>query len=148
MDVTWIELRHVWILAGPVTSALVLRTASLKYHQSNTILRKYESNDVCIFFQFWVHFITNVTFAVLNIPQVEAFVTCTVRKWILLWVASMTFFNNLPSLLDFCMRTNNTHFYQAFFLFLTCLSFESSNSKTSRNLKNKVTFHTIEFDQE
>ena len=114
VDIGDLRLKHAWMLCGPIITGLVLRKAHKKYYMANTILRRYESNDVCIFYQLWVQLIATVTFTVLNIPMVENHTSCNFRKWILLWTTSLIFFSHMPNMLDFCMRTNNTPFYQMF----------------------------------
>ena len=107
-----LEFKHFWMVAGPLISLYIITSAYRKSKQPNTFLRRYNSIDVCIFFELWALVISNVTFALLNCPPIKELVPCTIRIWVVLWVGSIAVFNHLPSMLDFCMRMFNPLFYE------------------------------------
>ena len=107
-----IQFKHVWILTGPLSTIMLLFVAYRKYRHSGSVLNRYDSNDMCIFFHIWTHALGNFAFAIVNFPLMDDVISCTVRKWVVLWIEAMTIFSNLPILLDFCLRTSSTEFYQ------------------------------------
>ena len=107
-------MSEIWIIGGPILSTLVLYLVFRKYRHRQTILHIYNSNDVCVFYQFGAHAVGNLVFTVLQIPPLANHASCIVRKWMMVWAHSTIAFCHLPSLLDFGIRTFNIPFYHQF----------------------------------
>ena len=108
------NFEFISMILGLFLSFGVLIIAYRKYHKQRTIFRYYQSHDICVFYQFIAHASANCLFILINNPPFSLFVTCTIRKWVLIWAQSVFAFSHLPSLLDFCIRTIETPFYVQF----------------------------------
>ena len=97
-----------------VMSLFAVSTMYAKARHPRTPIGRYVSGDLCLFYQVWVHFISNGVFLAFSIPQIYAILSCNVRKWLLFYTAAMTFFSQYPSVLDCAIRTNDTPFYEQF----------------------------------
>ena len=115
MSSTEIEpYRYIWPILGPFVALGILIVAYYKVFARRTFFRIFNSNDVCVLYQVWIHTVGNVIISIFSIPQLSAIISCNFRPWVLLWCNTMSILSHLPSMLDCGIRTNNTPFYVAY----------------------------------
>ena len=108
---------HFWTI-GPVMSAgmsiFAVTTVYAKARHPRTPIGRYNSSDLCMFYQLWLHVIANVIFVAFSVPQIHEFLPCFARKWPILYVGVTLLLSQYPCVLDCAIRTNDTPFYEQF----------------------------------
>ena len=105
---------RAWALVGPVISLYFIWRVYVKSESQNSIQGIYGSSDACVYYQVGVHFICNVLLAPLQVPWIHDYLSCDIRKCVILWCLMVSIFSHLPSLLDCFIRIHDTPFYMQF----------------------------------
>ena len=108
------SFEHVLVLAACCLSIFTIRRLNLKSRGPGTLLGRYNSSDICIYYQAWIHAICNVTLFILSIPIIHDLFPCYLLKWVFLYSIPITLLSHVASMLDCAVRTNDTPFYEQF----------------------------------
>ena len=86
----------------------------LKRRSPRSAFGRYKSADLCLFYQSWVHLISNVVYLLISNPFLHDYMSCDFRKWLVFYFGTITLLSQFPSILDCAIRVNYHLFYEQF----------------------------------